>query len=1416
MTRHGLPSRLGLLLGLASLAGCGLETLCTTTGFNPTPKPRAVIKGKVADLPAALEARVQGLDLVLRVLSVDGVELASGDARFNEDFSIELPEAQDHFNVRVVVQGGTLLLKTLVPEARAGTEIHVGTVGASVTAHAVLAERSAQLERGVLASMPPQVLGQVLGNAAGSSDADVQAFRAMVRKILDVTSPLGEVLPALSPAGSDGTQVVLEAAGVSVEAFNALRDRAARAIAVPVVCDPSRLRVLFACDISGQALDGNGVVQSIRQPPRAGKVFLGITLDPSSPVADVEGALRRRLTPNDAQTEMFDDGSHGDELAGDKVYSLTLDLPRGMRVIYKYTDGSTGEGFTGTEEWPGNARILQVEDLLTGVEAGTPDCILVRRDSFGDESSNKNFVNLNARLGGAALGYGDDLGGIEVTPVEGDTPLSIGGLALGDIHLRPPLTPAGIPEARENGVCGPCPAPLTVATDDREPPRLVASAFIASDRVRASFSEDLDLATASDRANYRMLDGDDRVIAINAVRVRGASVTLEIESVDPNRAYILHVAGVADASADKNVIADGAHVAIGPDQTPPTLDSVRTSTITEVNPAARPEDPSTGQVVVLGFSETLDRISAENVGNYRILSAGGVPLDIYAAFQRGRELLLVTATQSRGGDYQVQVSGPFDQAGNMMADASLPFTGLALYRVSFGAVVDYAFLSEDGRERGLPAGEQLYLTGTVMLEARATDGRDLRMSGRTDVAGIAGYAFAPTADLVAGKPVHRLSLFLPPGVYAWKVGHGTPAMAADPPATLETVTKNLCTTNDNTGVTVDPVTLLGRDGISYQGARLSLTGNDTPGPAVLFKRENPDQRLLVGAQNMELPVFVIGAWRDVPFGSGADYDDGRVELAQVEPGAVDDQGPRLLDASAPCSAGVLLSFDEKILSSAAEVQVQIQDADGVELNARVQHVGLPVKPTQVFVQTAEQFPGAAYSLGVSGLRDAAGNLAELQSGAFVAPGAASECRIVDEDPPEVVAVLAERPDRIRVRFSEQIHSASAGLASFGLVHRQGGNAPTIQQALLSGGGTEVVLVTSAQEIQAPYTLTVHNIQDIAQPANVLVEQSVDFAGFGEHEPPTFSARAVTPGLVWLRFNEPVTEATASAAASYSIPGLTIQRVEFSAAASLRASSTAPAYAPIAEDQVLLSTSPMSAGQSYTVTVNGVHDLSGNVAASSASFDGLAAAPTVDLVIEVLVSRTATVFGAGPGGSSGVPGRALSPETLAREREGIFMRGEGLEADGATTIPSHPATLALQGFPARGAAGLAQFDGPDPQLRDDATGGDRVAGDNIYTLVIPGVPLGSVVAYKTFASFSTAFRDSSGDPRALVADATPGPSQYDDGEEYPGNDNGARILGDSDGDGQVVLRHLFGDEVTYKRREDSPVFAWVDDGFERIP
>ncbi len=99
---------------------------------------------------------------------------------------------------------------------------------------------------------------------------------------------------------------------------------------------------------------------------------------------------------------MFDDGSHGDGKAGDGVWTASFDLPyiepthdvNPVRIAYKFTFGLAGQGWTDSEEFPGNQRVLELIDV-------DGDHIVTRFDYFGDETGNKDKKNgLFASAGG--------------------------------------------------------------------------------------------------------------------------------------------------------------------------------------------------------------------------------------------------------------------------------------------------------------------------------------------------------------------------------------------------------------------------------------------------------------------------------------------------------------------------------------------------------------------------------------------------------------------------------------------------------------------------------------------------------------------------------------------------------------------------------------------------------------------------------------------------------------------------------------------------------------------------------------------------------------------------------------------------------------------------------------------------------
>jgi hypothetical protein len=1261
-------------------------------------------------------------------------------------------------------------------------------------------ERYAVRERASLSSTPPATLEQVLAKARGD-DSAVAAFQRIVGDIIAVMDPASQSGPALDPTSSSADDEALGIAGVDPGQYAAALEAAVDASLVPIVCDPSQILVMFAVDVSGQGKDGNGAPQFIRQPPKEGKVFLGITLDPSSPVPDSAGALRPRLTPNDPATEMFDDGTNGDEQAGDGVFTRTLSLPRGMRVLYKYTDGSPNEGFTGTEEWPGNARILTVEDTLTNSSSGQPDCLVIRRDTFGDESSNKNHVNLNARLGGGDLGYDDDLGGPSL-PAPEEGLLRSGGLALGDTQTTAPLTPADVAEARENGVCTTCPAPLTVSADDDEAPRLVAAAFLSTEETRVVFSEDVDVQSAGLASNYLLVDGDNNAVRVIGARVVGSEVVLTHEPVDPRSPHTVAVKRVKDASLQQNEIEGGAETFVGPDRTPPTIVSVEPGSIVDVNPGARPGNPETGEVVIITFSEVLDRVAAENAASWKIEG-----LQVHAAYQRGRQVLLVTSQQERNAPYELRVGLVFDVAGNVAdVEDALPFRGLSLAKVTFKAVVDFAWRSVDGAERGLPPGQGLWLTGTVMNAARGVDGADLRVTGRTDVAGQPGFEMLPTDELVEGKPVYAVSLRLPAGTYAYKLAYGKAGDNLNPPVTLETVSKGLSTRNDLGGVAVDPVTLLGADGQSYAGARLSLNGQDLPGPGVLFKRENPDTIVVVGEQDKELAPDVVGTWRDVPFGRGTDYDDGLVELPLPQAGVEDDSPPRLLGARARDSESVLLSFDEAVFGDSPIVEVS---ADGEALPVAAVLVGQPLV-NQVVVQTGAMANDTAYSLLIAGLEDLHGNaLSTPVTTGFSSPAQFQPFTpIVDDVPPAVVQVRPTSPTEIEVTFSERVTDDAGDASHYSI---GGGGAPTITGARVASGGVRAILTTTTQTRQAPYVLNVSDVSDIA--GNTLSSSATPFPGFGEFDPPVITRiQALSPTKVALLWNEPVTADSATRRTNYVVSEVQVQSVTFGASDTLRNAAFNATYAPLSADVVILTTSAMTGGGTYTVTVEGVQDLSGNESAEEKTFTAVASAPVVDVILSYQISDTQGVVGVGPGGSAGVPARALSPSAFAQQREGVFLKGTALNDAGSAPLASHPFTSALGGFPPDG----SPLTGVEPQLKDDGQNGDAVAGDNIYTIKISGVPLGSTLSWKAFASFTTSFAAANPSfPGAAFADAPLGPSVFGDGQEYPGNDNAVFLVADLDGDGKIFIDNLFGDEITFKRKTGFPAFHMAIDRARRV-
>ena len=1414
-------ARLRALLPLLLLCGCNLLSLGR---FDQTPPPRAKLsvtfeaganngtQARLTVLDAAGRALNPTITSIGQTISPDAIPLGT---QVVLDFG-----TQDFTNLQLFVAAGNLSLKGTIPQIKRpapneDTVTEGGIINVSTTAAAQLITRRVQDDGGGYAGTPSDTIAALVLKAQDPGLVAVQDFQALVAELLAATNAQTPGVSPFDAASSSLSQAFLDSAAldITVDEYNAALALASEAIRIPLVCDTSLISVLFTVDISGKALDGNGKPQFIRQAPKEGKVFLAISVEPSSPVPDAAGVLAPQLIPNDTKTVMTDDGSNGDEIANDGVFSRLLVLPRGMRVLYKYTDGAAGEGFTRTEEWPGNARILVIEDTLTKNGDGSQDCLVIRRDSFGDEATNKNFVNLNKFfVGSGTLSFDTDTGGDNATAGAGG--FTVGGLDVGDIRLRASLTPSGIPESRENGICKTtCPPPVVAPANDEIAPVLTAAEWIGDQELVATFSEAVDVASATNPSHWLLLDDLAQAIRIESIGAAGAKVTLRTTPADFTRLYTLRVQQVTDSSASQNSVNDddiADVVQVGEDATAPKVSALVTQSLKDVNPNAALVDPTIGHVLRIDFNEAIDEASAQNTANYSLISENGAVLPVNAAIlaSNQRAVQLITAAQAKGLGYKLRINGVKDISDNTLqqnAAQSISFQGFALFRMTFGVVVDFAFANASGSQRGIPFGEKLFLTGNPLAVARDLEANTIALGGRTDVTGVPEFEMSPTADLIDGAPVFRVSVLVPPGVYAWKAGHGLIGEFLNPPVTLEKVHKNLTTTNDATGVTIDPRTLLAANGIDYTGAALSLNGSEPESPITLFKRENPDEVCTVTDQNTTCPTILVGTWRDI---IDSDYDDGQRELDPIRPEVPDSKAPKVLVAIVRDSESVLLSFDESLGGGSTDLVFTLKDSTtGVAIAAHVEAYGGPLLAAhQAVLRTDNDVPmvdSAVYSIRFSGQKDIVGNRAAVTAEVqVVAPTELTPFTpLIDTAAPQVLTVDTPSPTEVVVNFNERVDAATATqINAYQIEESASGADLLITAATLSANGRKVTLTTAPQLIEEPYDLTVVGISDII--GNTLASQDISFFGFGDRiAPEIIRVQALSQNKLLIQFDEALDPSTASDKTNYAIPGVTVQLAEYSGDPALRASAFSGNNAPQVNDLVVLTTTNMTASQTLGLQVVGVRDTSGNEAVTGASFTAVGAAKKVTVVLQYVISSTTPVNGQ-------IPSRAISLNKLATEREGVFLRGNEVTDNGATSVAS-AVTTAMGGFPAEG----QPLTGAEPTLLDDGQNFDATAGDGVFTIAIPNVPLGSTLVWKGFASFSTAYRDANpGDLFAAFADATPGPSVFSDGQEFPGNDNAARIVGDDDNDGVVIVRCLFGDEASFKRFTGTPAFIWVDEEF----
>lgn len=410
---------------LLALAGCGLEGYLSNALHTDYERPASAFSGTLPKSGTAEQ---------LAAIDGDGKDLGAFQiTAANGSYDLRLPSSKYSF-VRVAWKGGTGQLRALVPAVGEETRITKVNLDARGMTEALIVEAWLSYTGKKFKVLSPEVY---LGTrsailAAFDTAGPTQDLLKMVERVLAklafnvvVDDAYFFRIPAFKADGSVKTSALnpdfLARESVdydgdgSDDSFTDKFD--AKLLQVlklydPSGCkDPDKIRVVLTSDFNDGRLSGNCTkvdrFKWATDKPGKKMFFVGwVHVDSKIQDPVVHNQLGGG-TPN--TIPMYDDGTNGDEVAGDNIWTVVFDLPRGngtdnvLRIGYKYTWGERGKPWTGSEEWPGNSRILEVVDV-------NGDEFVYRRDTFGDEATNKDKSNLNV-LSSGTIGWTTDLRG---------------------------------------------------------------------------------------------------------------------------------------------------------------------------------------------------------------------------------------------------------------------------------------------------------------------------------------------------------------------------------------------------------------------------------------------------------------------------------------------------------------------------------------------------------------------------------------------------------------------------------------------------------------------------------------------------------------------------------------------------------------------------------------------------------------------------------------------------------------------------------------------------------------------------------------------------------------------------------------------------------------------------------------------
>lgn len=405
------------VMSVAALSGCGLENLFGNIGKSPNERPASTIQGLFPN--AGIKTSTY------YVMDGGGTTVVPFDTRGSGGtYEVRFPSSK-YSMVTLHNRTGDTELRAIVPfldeESSVTADLDATSMTEALIVEANLGARGISMKT----ITPDAFLGtRAAFRAAITQPGPTQDLFHMVERLIPKGDPLSGTIdpflfltPAMNPDFSVKSSPI-DAGWIArlqfdydgdgqVDNDSAKFDAKLSEVAQlpwvkPEGCpDPTKVRLMFTVDFNQGALNGNcGTIDRFKwakDAPGKQMYFVGWVHKES----DVQDPLINNMlgasVPN--TIKMYDDGTNGDEVSGDNIWTVTFDVPidpaRVLRIGYKYTWGKQGAPWTGSEEWPGNSRILEVLDVGGAAGAGVKDGFVYRRDVFGDEATNKDKSNLN-------------------------------------------------------------------------------------------------------------------------------------------------------------------------------------------------------------------------------------------------------------------------------------------------------------------------------------------------------------------------------------------------------------------------------------------------------------------------------------------------------------------------------------------------------------------------------------------------------------------------------------------------------------------------------------------------------------------------------------------------------------------------------------------------------------------------------------------------------------------------------------------------------------------------------------------------------------------------------------------------------------------------------------------------------------